>query len=855
MKLAVPVVSVPRRRRPSAAAARRGSPASLPFRRPWRPCWCSAVIPGPRRRGASSAPRSSSSPIPTPSPGMADAVDAVAAAVRAGGTILVHGDYDVDGQCATALLTRALREAGADVVPFVPHRLRDGYDFGPAGLAAAPADRRHADHHLRLRHHRGGDGARGRGRRASAWWSPITTFPGAELPPATAVVDPQRADDTLRARACSAAPASRSSWCRRWCRRSGCRPHLPYAPARLRGARHRGRRGAAHRREPHPGAARAPAAEPKPLAGPARADRDQRAGGERAPRRPGAASFSGPRLNAAGRIGEAADGLRLLLTDDADEARRWPAAGAAQHRAAGARPAHSRGGARPRSSGRPLDRRAGIVLASEAGIPAWWASSPPGWWSATAGRRSWSPSTARSEGIGPQHLPLRSAWRAARCGDLLERFGGHHMAAGSPSGAKARAFRERFERWRASACPGGPRSRAAGGPGDPADEVTDELERLCRHLEPCGMGNPRPVFGVRGVDSPGGSGSAAATEGRPRRRPGRLAAIGFQLGRPGALAGRWPGGRGVPPRAATSGGRLHAAGPALRYRSPRRRPAAGARRAVRDRRRHHRGFGGRRLSVPAGCAGAAHGRPGAGGLDEHPRRTRSPAPACSISSPGAARSASRRSRAAPRTADFVELSRASLAALRANIDGAGREPRGDGPPGDALRFVERLAPGATTSRSPTRPTPSMRRTGWWRSSARRPSPAFSRWSTGREPRRRRHPALRRHRPYFLPRPMTRIALYPGSFDPPTRGHEDLIRRSLRARRSGHRRRRDQSAKQPLFSVEERLDHAAHGRGRRAAGRFESFEGCWRIRPAVGRRSSCAGSGRSAISSTSSRWRS
>jgi pantetheine-phosphate adenylyltransferase len=25
--------------------------------------------------------------------------------------------------------------------------------------------------------------------------------------------------------------------------------------------------------------------------------------------------------------------------------------------------------------------------------------------------------------------------------------------------------------------------------------------------------------------------------------------------------------------------------------------------------------------------------------------------------------------------------------------------------------------------------------------------------------------------------MTRIAIYPGSFDPPTRGHEDLIRRA------------------------------------------------------------------------------
>jgi len=26
--------------------------------------------------------------------------------------------------------------------------------------------------------------------------------------------------------------------------------------------------------------------------------------------------------------------------------------------------------------------------------------------------------------------------------------------------------------------------------------------------------------------------------------------------------------------------------------------------------------------------------------------------------------------------------------------------------------------------------------------------------------------------------MTRLAIYPGSFDPPTRGHEDLARRSL-----------------------------------------------------------------------------
>ncbi|HEU5359365.1 MAG TPA: DHH family phosphoesterase, partial [Gemmatimonadales bacterium] len=69
--------------------------------------------------------------------GMRGAVDAVVRAIHAQQTILVHGDYDVDGQCATALLTRVLRAAGARVVPFIPHRMGDGYDFGPAGVKAA----------------------------------------------------------------------------------------------------------------------------------------------------------------------------------------------------------------------------------------------------------------------------------------------------------------------------------------------------------------------------------------------------------------------------------------------------------------------------------------------------------------------------------------------------------------------------------------------------------------------------------------------------------------------------------------------------------------------------------------------
>ena len=64
------------------------------------------------------------------------AVDRIARAVTGGETILVHGDYDVDGMSSTALLVRALRALGGQVVPFIPHR-RDGYDLGDTGVRAA----------------------------------------------------------------------------------------------------------------------------------------------------------------------------------------------------------------------------------------------------------------------------------------------------------------------------------------------------------------------------------------------------------------------------------------------------------------------------------------------------------------------------------------------------------------------------------------------------------------------------------------------------------------------------------------------------------------------------------------------
>lgn len=52
--------------------------------------------------------------------------------------------------------------------------------------------------------------------------------------------------------------------------------------------------------------------------------------------------------------------------------------------------------------------------------------------------------------------------------------------------------------------------------------------------------------------------------------------------------------------------------------------------------------------------------------------------------------------------------------------------------------------------------------------------------------------------------MTRIAIYPGSFDPPTRGHEDLVRRGLALADRLVVAVAVHPLKQPLFSEEERV---------------------------------------------------
>jgi len=48
--------------------------------------------------------------------------------------IVVYGDYDVDGICATAILWETLNAMGAKVMPYIPHRIDEGYGLSETGI-------------------------------------------------------------------------------------------------------------------------------------------------------------------------------------------------------------------------------------------------------------------------------------------------------------------------------------------------------------------------------------------------------------------------------------------------------------------------------------------------------------------------------------------------------------------------------------------------------------------------------------------------------------------------------------------------------------------------------------------------
>jgi len=427
------------------------------------------------------------------------AVNAIIAAVRENQVIAVNGDYDVDGQCSTAILVRTLRVAGAKVAPFIPHRLRDGYDFGPSGLAAAEAAGArliitcdsgiNAHETVRL--------AEARGIRVV-----ITDHhvPGEELPPATAVVNPQRKDDTSGlGMLCGAGIA----WMmvRAISPRLGLPEHFPLHLLDL--------------------VALATVADVVPLVDQnriivrhgLRLMADTRWAGLRAllhatkllgkELKAGQMGFIvGPRLNAAGRVGEPMEGLRLLLTDNPQEAAAIAARLEVLNTERQALDQQMLEEALAQVDELGGMQASGLVLAGDA-----WHPGVVGIVASRVVERFGRPTflvafdgeTGRASGRSISRFDLHAA--LVQCGDLLERFGGHQMAAGlTIRRDRLEAFRERFNALVADKLTPeelGPEQRV-----DielPLCEASDELERLGRHLEPTGAGNPGPVFGVRGV--------------------------------------------------------------------------------------------------------------------------------------------------------------------------------------------------------------------------------------------------------------------------------------------------------------------------------------------------------------------
>src|SRR5439155_16787615 len=124
---------------------------------------------------------------------MGVAVDRLLGAIARKERIAIHGDYDVDGVTSTVILRRALEMLGADVVHFIPERLKDGY-----GLLPIAIERLHADGVQLIISVDCGIRGADAGRRAHELGVDLIITdhhePDAELPQALAVINPKRHD-------------------------------------------------------------------------------------------------------------------------------------------------------------------------------------------------------------------------------------------------------------------------------------------------------------------------------------------------------------------------------------------------------------------------------------------------------------------------------------------------------------------------------------------------------------------------------------------------------------------------------------------------------------------------------------
>jgi single-stranded-DNA-specific exonuclease len=438
--------------------------------------------------------------------GMGDAVARLRRALHAGETILVHGDYDVDGICATAIFVRALRMMGARAEPFVPHRLTDGYDLSDAGIEAAAA----AGARLILTGDCGivAHDAVERARRAGI--EVIVTdhhTPGPSLPQAVAVVNPNRPDCPYPDKGLAGAGVAYKVCCALAdsigfpVDRLSCFVDLVAVATIADLAPITGENRALVR-----WGLKVLAATPNTglralLRSTGLADKPEITAGH-------VGFILAPRINAVGRIGEALVGVRLLLTDDAREAEAIAARLEVDNRSR-----QDLDGETLRQAMAQLERQydparhRGLVLASDG-----WHPGVIGIVASRVVEHVHRPTVmialdGTGEGKGSaRSVPGFHLYEAMlACSGHLVRFGGHRGAAGcSILPQRVEAFREAFDTHARTML-----TEELLVPEVRIDlqlslsEADLELCRLLRHLAPFGQGNPSPVFAARRVDIAG----------------------------------------------------------------------------------------------------------------------------------------------------------------------------------------------------------------------------------------------------------------------------------------------------------------------------------------------------------------
>jgi single-stranded-DNA-specific exonuclease len=437
----------------------------------------------------------------TPLAGMDQASERILNAVRDGETILVHGDYDVDGISGATLLTRWIRRIGGDAIPFVPHRVRDGYDLGDAGIRAA----REAGAALIVTVDSGIRAHQAVADANAAGFDVIVTdhhTPAETLPPALAVVNPNRADCEYPNKGlCGAGVAYRL--CEALTKEKGIDPEELYSSLDL--------------------VALATIADVVPLNQenrtlvryglkalaqtklPGLRALMSRAGLPEGPVEAGQVAFRiAPRINAAGRMIEATTALELLMSDD---------------------PAQTSGLADQLEDANDLRREEeartlrealeqledsfnpaedfGVVLEGEG-----WHPGVIGIVASRIVERIHRPTVlvALAEGKGRGSARSISGFdlltAVEACQQHLGRFGGHRAAAGMDiEEGRIGDFRDAFNAEVRKGL-GGEQPRPVLRPQleIPLQAATQRLVQLLSYLGPFGVGNPAPVFLARRVD-------------------------------------------------------------------------------------------------------------------------------------------------------------------------------------------------------------------------------------------------------------------------------------------------------------------------------------------------------------------